>query len=257
MDLRTRLGIAYFVAALAAVFGFLALFRRPGGIGPALVAAFVTLLIVVPLVQRLFSRRALRRLNAAARAGDGGEMRLAIEDLRNAYRGSAIAIEQLRVQEAGAHMLDERWLDARKILEHLDEKRLGPQYTTVRRMILAQCLAQLGEHDRAVQWITSVRVPDGNRLQDSHAAALGIVYVLAGRAAEAAPLLERAVASRQEAAPYNRSVRGFYLGESLRALGRLDEARRAWTAAAEAHPDGRWGRRARARLDEPAPPPYR
>jgi tetratricopeptide (TPR) repeat protein len=76
---------------------------------------------------------------------------------------------------------------------------------------------------------------------------LGAARVLAGRPQSAVAVLERALALG-EGDGYAQSIRAFYLGEALFALGRREQSAGAWGRAIAESPASSWAERARERL---------
>lgn len=184
-------------------------------------------------------------------------------DLRRVYARSASALELLRVHEGSVLVLEGRFVDAARLLDSVDRRKLEPALVPWFLNNLAWALARGGEGARAVTIARESIDASGasgdvartsEDLRACQLGTLGAALFVAGQPGDAIDPLEQAIA--RGGAPRHQAARGFYLGEALHALGREDEARTAWKRASEAAPSHDLGRRARDRL-EGATTPYR
>jgi tetratricopeptide (TPR) repeat protein len=221
----------------------------------------LSLLLLVPLllalvaVQILLVRGAQQRLARAFAAEDLPAMRRELGRLIDYFRDQPRMREILRMAEASAFVAEEKYAEARAVLESIDQSILGEAALPTIQNNIAFCMAQLGEAEAAVEM---ARAAVG-RAEDQSAATvanllgtLGICYVQARRHAEALPVLQKALGRGEKAQPVQRhaqAIRAYYLGEALLALGRAAEARQAFERAAKEAPNTRYGRRALEKRD--------
>ena len=257
MTLRTKLVYARAFVWLGAVAVCL-------GLAAALHATPVYFLPVVVLftifaprrLGLLMVRRAYRRLGRLNEAQDFEASRRLIVELREIYLGSRTMTEQLRLQESIVHSLSSRHAEAVAMLSSIDRACLGAPYVPLLLNNLAWSLALSGNPAAAVQRAReSMAASDtaGDRavtaynLRGYQLGTLGTALVLAGEPDEGVPYLEQALARGGK--PREQSIRAFYLGEGLRALGRHAEAAKAYERAVKEAPDGEHARRAGACLE--------
>jgi tetratricopeptide (TPR) repeat protein len=225
--------------------------------GAVPVVAMGALMLMVWLAPKIILWRALVRLSAAAERDDARGYRRACDELA-AYYATARPPARLVVKllEANALTFEERWMDARAVLDSIPVEQLrSPLYF---ESYLGAVLSQVGETDRALELARTALAraeADVPRMIATCRLNLGAALVLAGRFADAVVQL-KTVRGRPLNRAFSQTMRSYYLGEALRGLGRLDEARAAYGQAVALKPENRWGRRAKARLAE-AWTPYR
>jgi hypothetical protein len=227
---------------------------------PALVASTAVFVLTVQVVPGLIVRNAFRRLKRMILAEDLTGARALLAEFLIVYEGSQRALEQLRVTEAGLLSLEQRYAEACRLLESLDRRRVG---AGVEPWIVNNLAWTMAHSGRVPEGLAMARAsmeaddPKTDRLavaEDLRAyklGTLGSILVLAGEASEGVPLLEQALA--RGGRPSAQAARAFYLGEGLRALGRDDEAAKAYARAREASPKNAFAKRAEARVAEARP----
>lgn len=126
---------------------------------------------------------------------------------------------------------------------------LAPDERILITVNLAWSLAHAGQPERAIE----VVVPLISQLSVDDAmiayawGALGCAHALANHHGKAIEVLTDSLAARLEDA-WVVSGQFFHRGESLHALGRVEEALHAWSRSYEIHATGLFGQRAQARL---------
>lgn len=198
------------------------------------------------VVHHVLATQARRRLRRAVERGDPRTLREAFD----AWRPFFPATRPMRVAwEAAAEGLvltaEERWVDARRVLETVDLDALGDDERAMTANALAWVLVHVGELDRAAELAASL-VDDDPRA----AITLAVARLRLGRAADALPVLERCCEAG--GAP---SSLWFYAGEAYRALGRAADAERAYAEVDARDTSGAW--RARAGAARNGLDPYR
>jgi tetratricopeptide (TPR) repeat protein len=240
------------VVAMSALFGW--------PLVPMLILATAVFFAVSYWVPGLLVRRAHAQLNARIAAEDFGGARSVLADLREVYSGSLGALERFHYTEALILSREERHAEACRVLESLDPRRLGPTLEPWLKTNLAWSLVHSGRTEEAVKLAReslAAEEPSSDRpaiaddLRAHKLGTLGAALVMTGDAAAGVPLLEQALA--RGGRPLAQAARAFYLGEGLRALGRDEEARAAYTRAAEAAPQNAFGKRAKSRADDHRP----
>lgn len=205
---------------------------------------------------RVVARGEWRRFGRLVDEERYGEARTALGDMRSLYAGSMSAHEVLRYHEATLLSLEKRHAEASALFLSIDRGRLPPGSLPWMLNNLAWSLALGGRGDEAVaaareSMDASARANDrAVSIEDLRACQLGTLgaaLVTAGRADEAVPPLEQALARGGK--PRHQAARAFFLGEALHALGRRDEATAAWKRAAVEAPSNELGKRAKERLE--------
>jgi tetratricopeptide (TPR) repeat protein len=205
-------------------------------------------------------RYAFARLRRLALTEDTVAARAVLGELLELYQGHPVTLESLHFSEASLLSMEERYAEASTVLESLDRRRMGPRWEPWVANNLAWSLAHCGRVAEAVAMARAAleaKDGDGGRgliaedLRAHQLGTLGACLVLSGDAATGAPYLEQALA--RGGRPRARAARAFYLGGALRALGRDDEAAKAYTRAFETAPENPFGRRAKERIGELRP----
>jgi tetratricopeptide (TPR) repeat protein len=177
-------------------------------------------------------------------------------ELRQAYVGVMVATEQLLFHEATILSLEGRHAEAVPLLESIDVERTGMGWEAWRLNNLAWSLALSGRPDRGVETARAsldASAKHGNGpattadLRGCQLGTLGTALVLAGRPEEGIASLEQALARGGTARL--QATRAFFLGEGMHALGRHDEAVKAYRRATEEAPEAEYGRRSRTKLE--------
>jgi tetratricopeptide (TPR) repeat protein len=221
---------------------------------PRLVAvvAMCALPLLAALAPVFAVQRAHRCLRAAGERGDSVAYRRISDELLAFYGDHPSTRVHMKLIEASALSFEERWADARTVLDSIAPEGLPRRMLVHVENTLAWVLAHLGESDRAVELARSAlgrAEADVPRTIGFCNGTLGTALVLAGRLAQGLPHLERAL-TRPEDGAEAQCIRNYYLAEALRGLHRLDEARSAFEQAVALTPQSRFGRRAKARLEE-------
>lgn len=179
------------------------------------------------------------RYKAAYERGDLAEAEH-FSALMRALSGVNDSPESLEMEKVGKGerlILSERWAEARDVLASIDRSLLPEMNRPGILNNLAYATAQAGDPERAIE-LVGKGLKEAEALGDTYPpeklpffrGTHGIALTLAGRHEDAiallAPLLEI------EKPPRARSARTYYLGQSLRALGRTAEATRALEVAA-------------------------
>jgi hypothetical protein len=227
---------------------------------PSLVAATAVLCLVGQFVPGLLVRGAFRRFKSLSASENLAGARALLAELAIDYEGSPQTLERLRLTEAGLLSLEQRYPEACRLLESLDRKRIGGDAEPWVVNNLAWNMAHSGRVPEGLAMARASMAADDPRsvgfataedLRAYKLGTLGSILVLAGEASEGVPLLEQALA--RGGRPSAQAARAFYLGEGLRALGRDDEAAKAYARAREAAPTSAFAKRAEARVAELRP----
>jgi tetratricopeptide (TPR) repeat protein len=195
---------------------------------------------------------ALRR---ALRAEDPARARKCLDALGGAYSRS-----YRNWIEATILGLEDRYGDARRKLETVATHGFSSAHLCSYHNHLAWLMAHTGDAESAIPLARSALERARRaypRLAPYCSGTLGAAYAASGQHEAAIEQLREAL-ERGEADTHAQAIRAFYLGESLRALGRADEAREAYARATREAGDTRHARRAHTVLAELAgQPPYR
>jgi tetratricopeptide (TPR) repeat protein len=186
-------------------------------------------------------------------------MAVAAEDVPTARREHANlvdfgrrgrAAETVKAYHVNILLLEEKYQEALNELRALNLDKLAKKSAPMVQSQIAYCHMQLGDPEKGLQIAQSALTGMENMGPDyalSGHAVVGIGHFLLGRSSEAVPHLERAYAGSAHL-PGIRASSAFYLGESLSALGRREEAKEAYQRAQGALPNSRDGMRATERL---------
>ncbi|HJZ87469.1 MAG TPA: tetratricopeptide repeat protein [Polyangia bacterium] len=251
MSLRARIRVIWIAITGAMTFGSYAVARAAGWdpVKVALILA-IPLLLGLVAVQIVLVRRARQRMERAFLSEDIPGLRREVASLIDFFRDQPRVREALRLSEAVILALEEKFAEARAILESLDQSALGEAQLPTVMNNLAWCMAHLGEADRAIELARTALARAEGR-PPGHIAyllgTLGVAQVLAGQPAEAVEVLQKAL-GKGAGQPRPQAIRAYYLGEALRALGRSAEAQAAYERAVAEAPHSTYARRARERL---------
>jgi hypothetical protein len=193
-------------------------------------------------------RRAFDELRAAMIAEDAAAARSTFEQLAHLRRWAGWR-SVLDLHEASVLMAEQRWTAARTRLEAMDPARLPWWAPAHYDAMLGMAMAKSGDTAAAVS-VAQRALTHPVRMRRAERGklllALGMVNVLAARPTEALATLDRYDPPGDARL---RAIRAFYRGEALRALGRTDDAARAYEAAVQGSPNTRHGRLAREQLE--------
>jgi tetratricopeptide (TPR) repeat protein len=251
----TLVSIAWSTAAVATLVG-----RDDGPPLLMLLAAVVAGWFVCILVAKdVLVRRASARLAAAFRRGDTETARKVLHEIVACASPTPGNLTAARLTEASLLGVEGRHEQASRLLEAIDPAPLASLQRALLFNNLAYARALAGRGDDAVDAAEKAR-----RLCPPHADArtrarilgtLGIARVRAGQYDTGVALLVDVL--QAGGTPRDQAVRAYFLGEGLRAIGRVIEARDAWKLGAREAPASEWGKRSAERLSAPQPAPFR
>ena len=213
---------------------------------PAVVALGVGTAVVVARVRLI--KRSWRRLQVAVETGDAANAKRHLARLKRLHARHDQTLNLLHLTHAWLLTDEERYLDARFLLEHTDPNALPAERLPFYEGQLALCFAHTDEQDRAVELahIAVWRAGNVNQpLLPYCKRIVGVALLRSGRSNEAIEALQDAAEALH---PEGDAMRAFHLGEALRAVGRTDEAQQAYDRARRAAPGSRWSGRAEERL---------
>jgi tetratricopeptide (TPR) repeat protein len=251
LKLRARIRVIWIAITVVMTFGSF-FGARAMGWDPVKLALILLLPLLLALlaVQVTQVRGAQRRLTQAFATENFSAMRHELLQLIDYFRDQPRMREVLRMAEASALVAEEKYAEARAVLESIDQAILGEEALPTIQNNLAFCMAQLGEVDAAIEMSrAAVGRAEGQSAGTvaNLLGTLGMCYVQAGRAGEAVPLLQKALGRGAQAQPvqrYGQAIRAYYLGEALLAEGRKSEANEAFDRAVKEAPGTRYARRA-------------
>jgi tetratricopeptide (TPR) repeat protein len=184
-----------------------------------------------------FEREDAAELRALARACKPGFANARLRGLAGSIQLSAL-------------MADERHAEVRDLCAEALRRPMPARHRAILNNALAWATAHAGDAEEAIP-IARAALADGAALSPAERAlcqgTLGIALVLGDRPAEAVAQLEGALAAGGTRRA--QAIRAHYLGEGLRALGRAEEARAAYTRSIREQPASRWAMRARTARD--------
>jgi tetratricopeptide (TPR) repeat protein len=221
--------------------GAAALFAIVFGWSVAFTAVIAMALFVVftRFTPTILVRRAFRRLGRLVAAQEHDAARALLGELRELYAAYPKQLAHLRMMEAGLLSREGRNTEACSLLESLDRTHFAGVQLAHLLNSLAWSLTQTGRAHEAVPLARAsleASSDSAGELRGYQLGTLGSALALDGQAAEAIMHLEEALIRKGTA--WALSIRAFYLGEALRALGRHDEAAKAYARATEADPNG-------------------
>jgi tetratricopeptide (TPR) repeat protein len=206
------------------------------------------------------ARHRWKLLQTATDAGAVDVARRELRTLKRTYRRHARTLNILELTEAWLLVEEERYADARKLLEIMNPDVLDAARLAFYEAELALCMAHTGQPEPAAEiaHVAAWRAEANNPKLRAHCLGVaGVAYLRAGKLSEAAATLQGAL-REGGAHPYGQAMRAFHLGEALLALGRTDEAQQAYDRSRLAAPGSRWSLRAEERLQSlAAQSPYR
>jgi hypothetical protein len=230
--------------ALAFVVGTLAV--------PAFFVSTIVLFAASAFVPQLLVRRAYAGFGRYLEAERTAEARAVLAELFDVFSGAQGQVERLHFMESTLLVIEERYADACHVVESIDRRRLGPGMEPWIDNQLAWAMALGGRASEAAPLArasleSTEPVPERPMVvrEDLRAyklATLGTALVLSGDPAAGIPYLEQALARGGK--PRAQAARAYYLGEGLRAIGRDDEASRAYARAAEIAPRSSFAKKA-------------
>lgn len=182
-------------------------------------------------------RRRLRaQYKAAFERGDHAEAARVRRLLRAGLPDTPLVRVSELVGDGEMLILQERWAEARDVLARIDRAQLPEASRPGVLNNLAYATALAGEPARAAELarraLEEAKAQGDAYPREKHPflrGTLGIAWALAGQHDEAIALLEPLLA---DGPPRAIATRAFHLGQSLRALGRFDEAERALSRGA-------------------------
>jgi tetratricopeptide (TPR) repeat protein len=200
-----------------------------------------------------------KRLSIACELEDLRRARALVEKIA-AMRLAPQAHWACLIMRASLASFEERYREARDILEAIESKDLVLLLRINRDNGLAWAMAHDGAAAEAIPIAERAVAALTPKMPASFASSCigtrGVAELEAGRLGEARETLERALAVG--GGPRLIASGAFYLGETLVALGHLDEAAEAYEKASRAMPEGRYGLKARAAFASiAAKQPYR
>ncbi len=262
MTLKGKIRLAALVWPVTMIVGWLC--ARIGGQSTALGFAigFSVGLVAARAGKNRLIARAFTRFRGAVGREDLDAARRAFSDLAYLRTSGAVTLfyEQgggwealVDLHEAALFTLAGNYAEGRAHLEARDPRRLPAGLVPHYYAALAMCMARCGDPTNAVR--VALRTLDSPALQPAGRTvvleALGVAHLLADQPREAAEALAPTLAV--PSIPASRASRAYHLGEALKALGRSDEAARAYETSCSAAPASRYGVLASARLKELGP----
>lgn len=258
--LRLRLRLGQFGILFGAGVAGLSVAQTTGlGLVTMLPATFVAL-----WGMRAWGRRAVaaesERLVRAIAAERTGEALEHVASLKDAYTDYPAMLAQLCVNEAAILSAAGRNGDAVRVLEAIDREKLAAAWRPWHANNLAYCLAEEGQAERGLTLVresiaisesaasSGEKIVGQDALEASQLGTLGVCLVKTGAHEEARAHLERSL--DLGGTPVLRAGRAYYLGEALRPLGRVDEAKAAFELALREAPESTWATRAREGLEK-------
>ena len=151
------------------------------------------------------------------------------------------------MNESLALIAEERWSEAADLLAIVDATKLRRFHRAALACNRAWCLAQLGRGDEAVPLAEEALRLCGEKQRSTVLSTLGMAKQVLGSSAEAVRLLEESL--QRPRSTRARAATAFYLGEALRSLGRIHEARAAYQRAFAGGTQGRYSHRAKQQHD--------
>jgi hypothetical protein len=212
--------------------------------------AVIAVTVVAVGVRAQLIRRSWRLLQTATETGAVDVAKRQLARLKRLYARHEPTLNLLHLTHAWLLVEEERYSDARWLLEHTDPDKLQAVRLPFYEAELALCLAHTGDVERGVELAHMAAWRAGNvnpPLLPYCQGAVGVTLHLAGRSTEAIVALQDGLRTG-DAFPHGQAWRAFHLGEAMRAIGRADEAQQAYDRARRAAPGSRWSGRAEERL---------
>lgn len=215
------------------------------------VVAIVLAILGQQFAERKLFERAQRRLSEKLALADLDGATSLLKDLREYASGRPTMIGTIDLNIAHVASLQGNHARAARELERLLDAPHMVGWRTLIENNLAWEFLQLGMVDRglplawkAIGDAEAARLPFAGACRGTYAIGL----ILAGRAEEGAPMLERVMSDYAADGPMLQACRALHLGDGLRALGREDEAKRAYERAVREAPHSSWAAQAKAKL---------
>lgn len=219
---------------------------------PLILVMGVGLWLYAVCVSIWFTTREQRRAGRLNEAEDYEGARRLIEELRAVYPASAATTRMFQLVDGSQLCLEGRHPEAVSVLSAIDPAQLKGASRPLCLNNLAWSLALSGNAADAVPRArecvaASEAAGQTTRLQRAaYVGTLGTALVLAGEADEGVRRLEEALALGGR--PAGLAAQAFFLGEGMRALGRYDDAAKAYRRAIEEAPSTQFGQRASVSL---------
>lgn len=215
------------------------------------VVGIVLAILGQQIAERMLFHRAERRLSERLALDDLDGATSILKDLREYAAGSPAMVGTIELNVAHVASLRGDHVSAAREFERLLDAPHMIRWRTLIENNLAWEFLQLGMFDRGLP-LAWKAIADAETADRSLAGACRGTYaiglILAGRADEGAPMLERVLSDYAADGPMLQACRALYLGDGLRALGREDEAQRAYERAVREAPHSSWAARAKAKL---------
>jgi hypothetical protein len=227
---------------------------------PAFFVSTIVLFATSAIVPQLVVRRAFARFGQHLEAERTVDARALLAELFEVFSGAQSSLERLHFMESTLLVIEERYAEACHVVESIDRRRLGPAMDPWIDNQRAWAMALGGRASEAASLArASLETSDPaverpvvrEDLRAYKLATLGTALVLSGDPAGGIPYLEQALARGGK--PRAQAARAFYLGEGLRAVGRDDEASKAYVRAAEVAPGSSFAKRALDRAGDLRP----
>jgi tetratricopeptide (TPR) repeat protein len=238
------------LASLLAATAYVALFTTKGTLRAVLALIAYGLVAVVAVAARSVAwGTILRRQRDAFEREDAAALRALARALRpfssDATLGGLAASIDLN-----AMLCEERFAEVCALLTEAVGRPMASGQRAVVENALAWATAHAGAPQQAIP-IAEAALAHGAQLSTHERAlchgTLGAALVLAKRPADAIVELEKALGAG--GTPRAQTIRFFYLGEALRGLGRVEEARAAYNRSMRELSTSRWATRARTARD--------
>jgi len=255
VTLRNQLRCARWLGVAAAV-PVTVLLRSLGPVSPYRIPLILVFLVSFFLylfgVFVWLTGRAQRRIGRLNEAQDYEGARRLIEELRAVHPASPATTRMFQLVEGTQLSLESRHPAAVSVLSSIDAAQLRAASRPTYLNNLAWSLALSGNAADAVLRAReslaaseaagkAAKLPRANQI-----GTLGTALVLAGEADEGVTRLEEALLLGGK--PAAQATRAFFLGEGMRALGRYDDAAKAYRRAVEEAPSSEFGQRAKVSL---------
>jgi len=250
MSLRSRVRLTSIALIVVwAIVWAVVWLHHPDGIDEKreLLSAFLVIVIGVG-ISNILARRSLQLFRSALAIADIPTARREHANLADFWRRRGR--ETIKAFHINILLLEEQYQDAFEELQALDRGKLPKNATPVVENQIAWCQMNLGKPDKGMQTAQSV-LPQlesmGRDYGSSGHLVLGTAKFLLSKPCEAVPHLEETYLNSAHL-PAMRVTAAFYLGECFAALGKPEEARKAYRDAELALPNSKFAARASERL---------
>jgi tetratricopeptide (TPR) repeat protein len=201
----------------------------------------------------MMSQEAFRTLGERTVAEDWSGARDMLAQLQEAHPNDPAMLENLRSRQGTLLSLEGKHAEAAALYGSIDRSLIEPRNVPIFLNNFAWALALSGDPGRAVplaresiEVADAITPPLSAAVRPSQMGTLGAALALSGKAEEAIPLLEDALASG--GSPRDQSARSFFYGEALRGAGRTDDAIAAYRRAEKESPTSSFAKTAVERL---------